>query len=257
MLFGIFLIHLQSAYNPSHSLTVPHHNELANAKVILSGECLRSASWIVKGWDHLADRLSLMGLIVFMLLTEIPILKRTTVSLSIKNKVYNKSGITKLEPDTETENSDFISDISKRDLRFWFEMRWKTVKPQNPHRVTINLFSETSLCSLSRKQSVLCYIQQIWTSTLATAGMKTERNSITLDWNVFLCILEQRRKRIRSFVSQLLDFGSVGMEIPKWWREGKHWTILVNVENMTQGKRKWHIKHTLYWEVHFFTVTVN
>lgn len=98
----------------------------------------------------------------------------------------------------------------------------------------------------------LCYMMQAWASTLVTAGTRAEGNSITLDWNVLLCILEQSRKRIRSFVSQLLDFGSVGMEILQWWRESKHWTILINVENMSECKRKWHII-TLYREVPFFS----
>lgn len=60
-----------------------------------------------------------------------------------------------------------------------------------------------------------CCFEQIFMSTSVTEDVRHLAEYMKLDRSVFLCIFRQRRNRIKSFVSQLLDFGSVGMELYK------------------------------------------
>lgn len=134
-------------------------------------------------------------------------------------------------------------------------LQWECNPPaeSQPHSLvlTINPSLIIKFTLLSDKKTgnqmfgFLYYTQQMWKSALVRADRRNKTDYIKLDWNVFLCILERRKNRIRSFVSQLLDFSSVGMELSKHWEESKHWTIPANVGKMTQCKYIGHIKISL------------
>lgn len=94
-----------------------------------------------------------------------------------------------------------------------FKTAWLSVNNQHVGMFLIRKFTFMSAKKLQTKW-FLCYLELISMSSLVIiTDLRNETDYTTLDWNVY--ILEQRRNGIRSFVSQLLDFGAVGKELSK------------------------------------------